>query len=207
VESDLDIDMVWDNYNVLTSDIDFQTPIVVQPNAGHFSSYPLAHSAPRYPALPSINYAPYGPNPNDVSGIAIRSASPPIRPGTLGPPAAMTVTPVVTQSLPSLPVTIIGLNTPVLPPSLPPSQASAAAVAAIVDPASGARPRTPTIPPPPPIPSPAHVTRSATGKIQSRQFPQDIVNAGKSLLTSVQSKKQRKDSKKARSISEDSKIQ
>ena len=115
----------------------------------------------------------------------------------------MTVTPVVTQSLPSLPVTIIGLNTPVLTPS----QASAAVVAAIVDPATtGARPRTPTIPPPPPIPSPAHVTRSAT-KIQSRQFPQDIVNAGKSLLTSVQSKKQRKDSKKARSISEDSKIQ
>ena len=196
--------MAWDNYNVLTSDVDFQTPIVVQPNARHFSSYPLAQSAPKYPALPSINYAPYGPNPNDVSGIAIRSASPPIRAGTLGPPAVMTVTPVVTQSLPSLPVTIIGLNTPILTPS----QASAAAVAAIVDPATtGARPRTPTIPPPPPIPSPGHVTRSVTGKIQPRQFHQEFDTAGKSLLTSVKAKNQRKDSKKTRSISEDSKIQ
>ena len=192
-------DMAWDDYNILTSDVDFlvpsisgPTPTVVQPNAranGQFPPHPLAQSAPKYPTLPATNHSPYGPNPNQISGVAVRSASPPIRPGTIGTPAVMAVTPVVTTSLQSMPITMSALSTPVLTPS----QASAAAVAAIVtNPATtGARPKTPTIPSPPPIPD--HVTRSTTGKSQPRQFQHDFVTVGKSLVTSMKSKNQKKD--------------
>ena len=198
----MDQDMAWDDYHIqLTSDVDFlvpsnsgPTPTVVQPNAranGQFAPPPLAQSNPKYPTLPTTNHSPYGPHPNQISGVAGHSTSPPIRPGTIGTPAVMAVTPVVTTSLQSMPITMSALSTPVLTPS----QASAAAVAAIVtNPATtGARPKTPTIPSPPPIPTSDHVTRSTTGKSQPRQFSHDFVTVGKSLVTSMKSKNQKKD--------------
>ena len=86
--------------------------------------------------------------------------------------------------------------------------AAAAAAAAVVTTSAptGSRPRTPVIPYPPPVPTSDYGTRSTTGKSKPRQFSHDFVTAGKSLVTSVKSKNQKKDSKKIRSISEDSKL-
>jgi hypothetical protein len=141
----------------------------------------------------------------------VRSVSPPIRPGTLGPPATMTVTPVVPQSLQTLPVTVDGLTTPILTLSQPATSVPIPSVPVPNFPIAnnpvntGARIKSPTIPTPPPIPTPDRVTRSATNS-HPRQYHQELVNAGKNIVTSMKSKNKRKDSKKARSVSEDSKI-
>ena len=179
----------------------------MQPNArahGQFGP-PVAQSAPRYPALPGPNHSPYGPPPVQASGVAPgHPTSPPIRPGTIGTPAEVAKTPGVAASQQSVSITTSAISTPVITSS----HASAAAAAAVVTtPASkGARSRTPTIPPPPPVPTSDHVTRSITGSSKPRQFPHDFVTAGKSLVNSVKSKNQKKNSKKLRSTSEDSKL-
>ena len=202
---DPELDMAWDNFNLLTSDIDYQTPAVVYPVArtganDQFTPRPLAESVPKYPQLPSINHSPYGPDPNQISGIdLVRSVSPPVRPGTLGPPAAMTVVPVVTQSLQTLPTTVEGLTTPALTLSQP-----ATNVPIPNNPVNtGTRRKSPTIQPPPPIPTKDRVTRSATGNFQPRQYHQELVNVGKNLVTTMKSKIKKKESKKTRSVSED----
>ena len=99
-------------------------------------------------------------------------------------------------------IRLLGLTTPVLTLSQP-----ATGVPIVNNPVNtGARLRSPAIPTPPPIPPPDHVTRSVTGNSQPRQYHQELVNAGKNIVTSMKSKNKRKDSKKARSVSEDSKI-
>jgi hypothetical protein len=90
----------------------------------------------------------------------------------------------------SMPVTVSAFQTPVLTPN----QVAPIVITPVT---TGARPKTPTVPPPPPLSNPDHVTRSITGNSQPRQG--FVRSVGKSFVNSVKSK-QKKD-QKTRSIS------
>ena len=216
---DPELDMAWDNFNLIASDIDNQTPAVFYPQArtganNPFTPRPLAESDPIYPKLPNINNSPYGQEPNQISSIdLVRSVSPPIRTGTLGPPAvmtvvpvvtpvptdAMTVVPVMTQGLQTLPNTVQGLITPVLTLTQPATN--------IPIPDSpgktGTRRKSPTFQPPLHKPTKARVTRSSSGgNSQPRQYHQELVNVGKNIVDTMKSKHKKKESKETNSVSD-----
>ena len=157
--------------------------------------------SPRYPLLPTVPNALYGPRPSPQP-VPFRPVSPPIPHGSLSPQPAVTASPVLpnpNQSVTDDPTaTVVTANQAMMAADavVVPAQPTTVHHAPDSPAVTGTRHRTPSgrnVPPPQPVSvltSP--VTRSQLGILKQKQLSQDFVTHGKFLL-GVTKKKNLKD--------------